>query len=542
MTPAKPLTSVDDSRRQRPLVVTDAPDLLDDLLRLAAAAGSAVTVAPTARAASRYWASAPLVVVGADRAAACVAAGLPERSDIVLVGADVDDHRTWNLALLINAEHVIFLPEAETWLVNLFSRAADAARRRSRTVGVLGGRGGVGSTTLAVALARAGLRRGVRSVLLEVDPFGGIAVGDNASDADGPPGYPRPADAPTSEAPTSGAPVRGPAAAGAPVGEAPTTAAPGSRPAAGPSPAGPRAAGPSPESGSGPLTTARHGAHRGERPVPPGGWSRRHRPGPAVPGGTHGRATGGGMAGGGGSREEPFAHEEEGSFLDWLLAGPTMTGGDLPVLSWDRATIPVLPPAAVGALFATACGSADLIVADLPRSADPACDVGLFLCETVLVVVTTQPWATAAAARVVAHAARTCSDVRLVVRLPPPGSGGRGGPATTRGTDPSGRSATAGAVAARLGLPLAGVIHDEPGASPTLLAAPGRPQAAGGRGDRPTTGRTSGKPRSDATDRTTDRDADGNAATGSESRVGASIIKFSDLFIAELGLDGGARR
>lgn len=490
MTPAKPLTSADDNHRQRPLVVTDAPDLLDDLLRLAAAAGAAVTVAPTARAASRYWASAPLVVVGADRAAACVAAGLPERSDIVLVGTDVDDHRTWNLALLLNAEHVIFLPEAEAWLVNLLSRAADAARRRSRTVGVLGGRGGVGSTTLAVALARAGLRRGVRSVLLEVDPFGGIAVGDDKP------------------------PTAGPSAA-----TMPSTAAP---------PADP------PGVGRGPFLTA----PRGARPVPPGDRSRRHRPGP--PSGAHGRP-GRGTATGGSPREAPIANEEDG-FLDGLLAGPTMTGGDLPVLSWDRGAIPVLPPAAVGALFATARGSADLIVADLPRSADPACDVGLFLCETVLVVVTAQPWATAAAARVIAHAARTCSDVRLVVRLPPSGPGGRGELMPPGGTDLSGRPATAGAVAARLGLPLAGVIHDEPGASPAALATEGRRREADGEGDRPTTGRTSGKPHSDATDGTTKRGVVDNAATGSESRIGASIIEFSDLFIAELGLDGGARR
>ncbi|EFC84481.1 septum site-determining protein Ssd [Parafrankia sp. EUN1f] len=202
MTPAKPITPADDTPRGRPLVVTDSHELLDDLLRLAAAAGTTVTVAPTARAASRYWANAPLVVVGADRAAACVAANLPPRSDIVLVGTDVDDRRTWSLALLINAEHVIFLPAAETWLVNVLSRAADAASRRSLTLGVLGGHGGAGSTTLAVTLARAGLRRRVRSALLEIDPFGGLTVGadtpsgsgpgSEASEGDGPPaGVPR---------------------------------------------------------------------------------------------------------------------------------------------------------------------------------------------------------------------------------------------------------------------------------------------------------------------------------------------------------------
>ncbi|MEX5636368.1 septum site-determining protein Ssd [Parafrankia sp. FMc2] len=478
MTPAKPLTPTDDAPRGRPLIVTDSPDLLDDLLRLAAAAGAAVTVVPTARAAGRYWAKAPLVVVGADRAAACVAADLPARSDTVLVGTDIDDRRTWSLALLLNAEHVVFLPEAETWLVNLLSRAADAARSRSRTVGVLGGRGGVGATTLAAALARAGLRHRVRSVLLEMDPFGGLAIGP-----DGSPG--------SDSAPAGGA----------------SAAARGRR--------------------------GVHGIHSLD-----GAGAGRTRP----------RAASDPVPGSGpGSRSAPEAGpgplDGGNDLLDHFLAGPPMLGGDLPVLSWDRDQIPVLSPPAVSALFATARGSADLIVVDLPRSADAAADVGLFLCETVLIVVTADPPACAAAIRIAAHATRTCSDVRLVVRLPEPGPtrhAGTGLASRARTGAPTG-AALARAVAADVGLPLGGMIQHEPAATPTVMAAPDRRAMTGPEGNRPTTHRPPGNSGSDPTDRTTGRPSK-NAGAGAEPAepgAGESIIQFSDRFLADLGLSRG---
>lgn len=474
MTPAKPITPADDAPRGRPLIVTDSPDLLDDLLRLAAAAGATVTVVPTARAAGRYWANAPLVVVGADRAAACVAADLPARSDTVLVGTDVDDRRTWSLALLLNAEHVVFLPEAETWLVNLLSRAADAARSRSRTVGVLGGRGGVGATTLAAALARAGLRHRVRSVLLEMDPFGGLAIGPGGS-----PG----SDSTPAGGVHGGRGRRG--VHGVHSRDGASAGQPRPRPASEPVPGSGSVSGSAPRAGSGPL-------------------------------------------------------DGDDDLLDHFLAGPPMLGGDLPVLSWDRDQIPVLSPPAVSALFATARGSADLIVVDLPRSADAAADIGLFLCETVLIVVTADPPACAAATRIAAHATRTCSDVRLVVRLPEPGPtrhAATGLASRARPGEPAG-AALAHAVAADVGLPLGGMIRHEPAATPAVMAAPDRRAMTGPEGNRPTTRRPPGDSGSDPTDGTTGRPSK-EAVAGAEPAAGESIIQFSDRFLADLGLSRG---
>ncbi|EFC84482.1 hypothetical protein [Parafrankia sp. EUN1f] len=206
-------------------------------------------------------------------------------------------------------------------------------------------------------------------------------------------------------------------------------------------------------------------------------------------------------------------------------------------------------------MFATARGGADLIVADLPRSADAGADVGLFLCETVLLVVTAEPAAAAAAARVARYVTRTCSDVRLVVRLPPPGmlpppgaqppgparggSPGSGSPAERNGPDESLHPAVARTVAT-VGLPLAGVIHHEPAANPVVMAGHDHQGTSGSEGNRPATARTSGASRSESTVRITKRPPVEAEAAAEGLTAGASLIRFSDRFLAEVGLTGGA--
>src|SRR3954454_266521 len=73
----------------RPLVVTDDPALLDDLLRLATAAGVEPFVAPTVDAARDRWSAAPLVVVGVEQCGRLASAGLPPRAAVIVaVSAD----------------------------------------------------------------------------------------------------------------------------------------------------------------------------------------------------------------------------------------------------------------------------------------------------------------------------------------------------------------------------------------------------------------------------------------------------------------------
>ncbi|CAJ65188.1 MULTISPECIES: septum site-determining protein Ssd [Frankia] len=178
MPPAPPLLTPAAGRDARPLIVTGVPDLLDDLLRLAAAAGVTTTVATEPGALRRAWAAAPLVVVGMDRAEACIAAGLPLRPHVVLVGGHVEDGRVWSAGTRIGADHVIFLPEAELWLIDAFRDLDRSDPRASVTIGVVAGRRGSGASTLAVSLALAGLRHGLRTMLIDADPRGsGVAPG-----------------------------------------------------------------------------------------------------------------------------------------------------------------------------------------------------------------------------------------------------------------------------------------------------------------------------------------------------------------------------
>ncbi|GIF53293.1 secretion/DNA translocation related CpaE-like protein [Asanoa ferruginea] len=151
-----------------PLLVTADADLLDELLRIAAAAGTEVDVAPDPTAARPRWSRAPLVIVGQDQAAACLRARLPRRQRVVIVGRGPAPG--WDLAEPLGAEYVLQLPEAEEWLLRRLGPSVDAG---GRVVAVLGGRGGAGASVLAGALAVTAARDGKRTLLIDADPFGG---------------------------------------------------------------------------------------------------------------------------------------------------------------------------------------------------------------------------------------------------------------------------------------------------------------------------------------------------------------------------------
>jgi secretion/DNA translocation related CpaE-like protein len=161
--------------RGRPLVITRDEELLDELLRLAGTAGVEVTVAVDSLAAENDWARAPLVVVGADRVADVARRGLPRRMGVVLVaGPDSDGTAIWPDAEVLNAEHVVVLPDARPWLVTCFAAhgLAPGPRAIARMVAVVAGSEAAAAHELAMALAVAGRRRGLSTLLV-----GGITSG-----------------------------------------------------------------------------------------------------------------------------------------------------------------------------------------------------------------------------------------------------------------------------------------------------------------------------------------------------------------------------
>jgi secretion/DNA translocation related CpaE-like protein len=166
----------------RPLLVTGDADLLDHLVRLAAAAGVETEVAQDVGAARRAWSTAPVVLVGADLVGAVARAGLPRRASVLVADWSREDSGVWQAAAAAGAEAVHPLPGADDLLV----RRLAGSRRPStgRVLAVAGGRGGAGASTLACALARTAARSAPTTLLVDADPLGGgldLAMGAEAA-------------------------------------------------------------------------------------------------------------------------------------------------------------------------------------------------------------------------------------------------------------------------------------------------------------------------------------------------------------------------
>jgi secretion/DNA translocation related CpaE-like protein len=162
---------------QRPLLVTADPELLDDVLRVAADVDVLVDVAPDPAAARPWYPGAPLVLMGIDCAPACLRARLPRRRGVVLVGRlEAEEPPDWPIADELGVDHIATLPAAEPWLARRLTeieRDVQDADGPAAVVAVLGGRGGAGATVLAAGLAVTAARRGLRTLLVDADPLGG---------------------------------------------------------------------------------------------------------------------------------------------------------------------------------------------------------------------------------------------------------------------------------------------------------------------------------------------------------------------------------
>lgn len=158
---------------RRGLVMVSDPDLLDAVLRLAAAAGCELLRSVDATQARTSWAQAPVVLLDTAAARECASAGLPRRPGIVVTVRGEPPPDVWREAVAVGAEHVISLPQAESWLVGALTEAAQGRPRRGPVLAVVGGRGGAGASVLATAVAVGAVRSGQRALLVDCDPLGG---------------------------------------------------------------------------------------------------------------------------------------------------------------------------------------------------------------------------------------------------------------------------------------------------------------------------------------------------------------------------------
>jgi secretion/DNA translocation related CpaE-like protein len=154
----------------RPLVVSADEQLLDDLLRLLAAAGAEPELATGGPALRRAHRSAPLVLVGADALTSGVVRELPRRPGVIVVSAGELPAAEWASAVELGAERVAVLPTDEAWLLSRSAAAVRSPVERGRLLAVAGSCGGAGASTVAAALAVAAAPG---AVLVDADPWGG---------------------------------------------------------------------------------------------------------------------------------------------------------------------------------------------------------------------------------------------------------------------------------------------------------------------------------------------------------------------------------
>ncbi|MGY1639603.1 septum site-determining protein Ssd [Geodermatophilus sp. SYSU D00703] len=157
----------------RPLLASSDEDLLDDLLRVLAAAGAEPEVATGGPALRRAHREAPLVLLGADVLATGSVRGLPRRPGVVVVAPTELPAPAWAAAVELGAERVVVLPHDEQWLL---SRVTSALRRpvdRGRLLVVGGSCGGAGASTLAAAVALTAAPGADGVLLVDTDGFGG---------------------------------------------------------------------------------------------------------------------------------------------------------------------------------------------------------------------------------------------------------------------------------------------------------------------------------------------------------------------------------
>ena len=151
------------------LLLTRSVPVHETVVALCAAAGVPADVSADPSLSLASWGDADLVLVGADLAGEVATLAPPRRAGVHVVGSSPGD-AAFRHALALGAESVVDLPEASSWLSDALADVGERAAP-GRVVGVVGGSGGAGATTLACALAQWYAARGP-ALLVDADPLG----------------------------------------------------------------------------------------------------------------------------------------------------------------------------------------------------------------------------------------------------------------------------------------------------------------------------------------------------------------------------------
>lgn len=153
-------------------LVTEDPELQDQLLRLCAAASLTPEVVDATTSMRQVWARAHAVLVGDDQASLVSRLGLTRRDRVVLVSLGGDQAPLWRMAVQLGADDVVLLPAEQERLIERLSDLVDGSGRGT-TMAVIGGCGGAGASTTAAAMALTAARSGRQCLLVDADPLGG---------------------------------------------------------------------------------------------------------------------------------------------------------------------------------------------------------------------------------------------------------------------------------------------------------------------------------------------------------------------------------
>ena len=165
---------MDPRTRSDPSIVVSKsdPDLLDHALSVVAAAGMEAEVTSDLGLLRSRWSSASMLLVGADQAAGVADLKLGRRAEVYVLAEAAAAAEAYQWSLPLGAA-VVVVPDNARWLSAAIAELACRPAGSGRMICVTGGSGGVGTSTLAAALAIVAARQGERSVLVDTDLRGG---------------------------------------------------------------------------------------------------------------------------------------------------------------------------------------------------------------------------------------------------------------------------------------------------------------------------------------------------------------------------------
>lgn len=155
------------------MIVSADPAIVDDLVRLAAAAATPIDVVRDAGRARASWHGPALILVGVDLAPELATAAPHRRAGVTLVSADPPTEETYRLAVAIGAQDHVQLGREEAWLINALAAAAEPVDGLGTTLSVTGATGGAGVSVLSAGIGLTAARQGLRTLLIDGDPLGG---------------------------------------------------------------------------------------------------------------------------------------------------------------------------------------------------------------------------------------------------------------------------------------------------------------------------------------------------------------------------------